>query len=99
MTRSTPLILVVEDNIDNRLLVHDMLDLLHYDVVEAVDGAQGVELASLHLPTLILMDLSLPLKSGWDAAHACRVVTGRPRKMPRARSRRTRRPLVSRLSR
>ena len=68
MTRSTPLILIVEDNIDNRLLLHDMLDLMHYDVVEAVDGVQGVELAALHLPTLILMDLSLPSKNGWDAA-------------------------------
>ncbi len=67
MTRSTPLILIVEDNFDNRLLLHDMLDLLKYDVVEATDGAQGVKLAAEHQPSLILMDLSLPQKSGWDA--------------------------------
>ena len=67
MSRITPLILIVEDNGDNRLLLHDMLDVLQYDVVEAVDGAQGVELAASFLPTLILMDLSLPTKNGWDA--------------------------------
>jgi CheY-like chemotaxis protein len=68
MTRANPLVLIVEDNIDNRLLLHDILDLLHYDAIEAVDGAQGVELAAARKPALILMDLSLPQKSGWDAA-------------------------------
>lgn len=63
----TPLILIVEDNSDNRLLLHDMLDLMNYEVMEAFDGVQGVDLAVAHLPTLILMDLSLPHKSGWDA--------------------------------
>ena len=67
MTAPIPLILIVEDNSDNRLLLHDMLDLLNYNVLEAVDGSQGVALATSHLPTLILMDLSLPSKSGWDA--------------------------------
>lgn len=67
MSRTTPLILIVEDNSDNRLLLHDMLDVLQYDVVEAVDGVQGVELAEAVLPTLILMDLSLPSKNGWEA--------------------------------
>lgn len=67
MTRSSPLILIVEDNLDNRLLLHDMLDLLEYDVVEAMDGLQGVEMAASHRPSLILMDLSLPRKNGWDA--------------------------------
>lgn len=67
MTRANPLILIVEDNFDNRLLLHDMLDLLQYDVVEATNGTQGVELAAAHLPSLIIMDLSLPQKNGWDA--------------------------------
>jgi len=67
VTRSSPLILIVEDNLDNRLLLHDMLDLLEYDVVEAMDGLQGVEMAASHRPSLILMDLSLPRKNGWDA--------------------------------
>lgn len=67
MSDTHPLILIVEDNSDNRLLLHDMLDVLEYNVVEAVDGAQGVEMAAIHLPTLILMDLSLPSMNGWDA--------------------------------
>ena len=72
MSRTTPLILIVEDNSDNRLLLHDMLDVLEYDVVEAVDGAEGVELAASYLPTLILMDLSLPSMNGWDATRLIR---------------------------
>lgn len=61
-----PRILIVEDNPDNRTLIKDVLE-LKYDVVEAVDGVEGVELALSTLPVLILMDLSLPRKDGWEA--------------------------------
>ena len=39
-----------------------------HEVVVAEDGAKGVEAASREKPDLILMDLSLPVLSGWDAA-------------------------------
>jgi CheY-like chemotaxis protein len=38
-----------------------------YDVVIAVDGAEGVEMAKTHAPDLILMDMSLPVLDGWEA--------------------------------
>lgn len=60
-------ILIVEDNQNNMTLIADILDSLQYDVIKAKDGEQGVTLASNEHPDLILMDLSLPLKDGWQA--------------------------------
>ncbi len=68
MAEDRPFILVVEDNADNRTLIKDVLDALGYDTVEALDGIEGVELARSKKPALILMDLSLPRKDGWEAA-------------------------------
>jgi CheY-like chemotaxis protein len=61
-------VLVVEDNADNRTLMMDLLISMNYDVFEAPDGEQGVRLALEKKPSLILMDLSLPEKDGWQAA-------------------------------
>jgi two-component system cell cycle response regulator DivK len=61
-------ILVVEDNADNRLLINDVLSSLHYEVLTAVDGEEGVTVATAEIPDLILMDLSLPKIDGWTAA-------------------------------
>jgi CheY-like chemotaxis protein len=38
-----------------------------YDVIIAIDGQQGVELAQSERPDLILMDMSLPVMDGWTA--------------------------------
>ncbi|MDF2716723.1 MAG: response regulator receiver protein, partial [Paenibacillus sp.] len=38
-----------------------------YEVLEAIDGRQGIEMASRELPDLILMDMSLPEIDGWEA--------------------------------
>ncbi len=65
---SRPRILVVEDNPDNRTLITDILSAMEYDVIEAIDGEQGVEKAAAERPDLILMDLSLPHMDGWTAA-------------------------------
>jgi two-component system, cell cycle response regulator DivK len=61
-------ILVVEDNRDNMTLIYDVLTSLDYEVLQAVDGEQGVALAAEQKPNLILMDLSLPRMDGWTAA-------------------------------
>jgi CheY-like chemotaxis protein len=63
-----PRILYVEDNEDNVYMLRRRLTKLGYDMVVAEDGAQGVEAARRERPDLILMDLSLPVLSGWDAA-------------------------------
>ncbi len=67
MTTDRLRVLVVEDNADNRTLISDLIGMLGGTVIEAKDGAEGVELASKEKPALILMDLSLPRKDGWQA--------------------------------
>ena len=68
MTDNQPRILIVEDNLDNRVLLIDMLGALGYRVIEAIDGIEGVERTLSEKPDLVLMDLSLPRKDGWVAA-------------------------------
>jgi CheY-like chemotaxis protein len=62
-----PRILLVEDNEDNRDLLSRRLVRKGYDVVCAVDGAEGVVQAVSARPDLILMDMSLPVVDGWEA--------------------------------
>jgi two-component system cell cycle response regulator DivK len=62
-------ILVVEDNPKNMKLVRDVLEHAGYEVIEATSGEDGVRLAELERPQLILMDLQLP---GIDGAEALR---------------------------
>ncbi len=65
-------ILVVEDNLDNKMLIGDFLTLLGYDLIYAQDGEQAIAQAAAEQPDLILMDLSLPLLDGWEATRAIR---------------------------
>lgn len=60
-------ILVVEDNPDNMTLIVDVLTSLNYEIVQALNGQEGIDKAQEVEPDLILMDLSLPLVDGWTA--------------------------------
>ena len=60
-------ILLVEDNEMNRDMLARRLERRGYQVVIAMDGAQGVQLAQTEAPDLILMDMSLPVLDGWEA--------------------------------
>ena len=60
-------ILLVEDNEMNRDMLSRRLERKGYQVVIAVDGQSGVELAGAELPDLVLMDMSLPVLDGWEA--------------------------------
>jgi len=60
-------ILLVEDNEMNRDMLSRRLERRGYEVVIAVDGQQGVEVAQSARPDLILMDMSLPVMDGWEA--------------------------------
>ena len=71
-------ILVVEDTPDNRQILHDLLTSAGYEVIEAINGAEGVAAAIEHLPDLILMDI-----------HRCWMATRRrvgSRRTPRRRT-------------
>jgi CheY-like chemotaxis protein len=64
---SKPKILYVEDNDDNVFMMRGRLTRVGFDVIVAVDGEQGVALATSEAPDLILMDLRLPGIDGWEA--------------------------------
>jgi two-component system cell cycle response regulator DivK len=63
-----PKILYVEDNEDNVYMLRRRLAKHDYEMIVAEDGEKGVAAAQRESPALILMDLSLPVLSGWDAA-------------------------------
>jgi two-component system cell cycle response regulator DivK len=61
------LILVIEDQEDNRRIMRDLLTSVGYKVIEAVTGEAGVMSAETHCPDLILMDIQLPDFDGYEA--------------------------------
>ena len=65
-------LLLVEDNEDNRIIYCTVLRHLGYEVIEAQDGVQAVELARAVQPDLILMDISIPRMDGWEATRILR---------------------------
>ena len=62
-----PKILLVEDNEMNRDMLSRRLERKGYQVVLALDGQSGVEMAQSQTPDLVLMDMSLPVLDGWEA--------------------------------
>ena len=61
-------ILLVEDNEMNRDMLSRRLRRKGFDVVMAVDGAEGISMAASEAPDVILLDMSLPVIDGWEAA-------------------------------
>jgi CheY-like chemotaxis protein len=60
-------ILIVEDNEMNRDMLSRRLQRAGFQVLIAVDGEMGVDVARTSAPDLILMDMSLPVVDGWEA--------------------------------
>jgi CheY-like chemotaxis protein len=67
MTAAAPLILVVDDFLDNRQMYAEYLAFSGLRVEEAENGHEALEKAFALLPDLIVMDLSLPGIDGWEA--------------------------------
>jgi two-component system cell cycle response regulator DivK len=62
-----PLILVVDDVVDNRQMYAEYLEYDGYQVEQARNGIEALALAPTLRPALIVMDLSMPGMDGWDA--------------------------------
>lgn len=60
-------LLLIEDNEMNRDMLSRRLQRKGYEVIIAVDGVEGLEMARNEAPDLILMDMSLPVLDGWEA--------------------------------
>jgi two-component system cell cycle response regulator DivK len=68
-------ILIIEDQEDNRTILRDLLTAAGYELIEAVDGEEGVKLAQQEKPDLILMDIQLPVIDGYEATRRIRVIS------------------------
>ncbi|MCS6908386.1 MAG: response regulator [Anaerolineales bacterium] len=64
-TKESPLILYVEDNLDNRTLVRRILEAEGFSVIEAASGKEMFEKLETVTPDLILMDINLPEIDGY----------------------------------
>jgi two-component system, OmpR family, alkaline phosphatase synthesis response regulator PhoP len=62
-------ILIVEDDPKSMTLAKDLLEISGYRTIQATDGLEGVELARLKKPDLILMDIMMPKMDGYTACH------------------------------
>jgi CheY-like chemotaxis protein len=63
-----PVILVIEDNKDNLLLMTYLLKAAGHEPLFAVDGAHGLDMAKREMPDLVLCDIHMPNKSGYEVA-------------------------------
>ena len=61
-------ILLIEDNELNLDMLTRRLERKGFSVIAARDGLSGIEKANQEKPELIIMDLSLPILDGWEAA-------------------------------
>lgn len=61
-----PTILIIEDDPRNMKLLSELLTLKGYVVLEARDGAIGIEMALAHNPGLVLMDIQMPVMDGFE---------------------------------
>lgn len=64
---AAPLVLVVDDFLDGRELVAELLEHHGYRTLQARDGAEAVQMTIEHRPDLVLMDLCLPIIDGFEA--------------------------------
>ncbi len=65
-------VLIIEDNEQNLYLLTFILNKNGYEVVQARDGHEGIELAGQVIPSLILMDIQLPVMDGYEVARILR---------------------------
>ena len=63
-----PTVLLVEDNEMNRDMLSRRLQRRGYEVLLAVDGQQGIDMSRRESPDILLLDMSLPVKDGWQVA-------------------------------
>ena len=71
-------ILVVDDDESHRTLICDLLQEMGYQTIEARHGREALDLLEEDIPQAVLLDLRMPVMSGWGLLEALK-------KMPRAK--------------
>lgn len=69
-------ILIVDDQEDIRGILHSLLTMKGYEVLEAADGLRGVTEATKYKPDLLILDVSMPRMSGFQTCQAIRKIKG-----------------------
>jgi len=59
-------ILIIEDNEMNMEIASHLLEMAGFTILKAEEGESGIRLAKEYLPSLILMDMHLPIKDGFE---------------------------------
>ena len=72
-------ILVVDDDVSHRVLICDVLEEMGYRTTQAENGRDALDRLEVELPQAVLLDLRMPVMSGWALLEALK-------KMPRARN-------------
>ena len=67
-----PVVLIAEDQLELRQLYVQHLIMSGFEVIQAGNGAEALDLTASHLPDVILMDLSMPIIDGWEATRRLR---------------------------
>jgi len=70
----TSRILVIEDTEDNRQIIRDLLTSVGFEIIEALNGEEGVRMAAEQRPDLILMDIQLPVIDGYEATRRIKAI-------------------------
>ena len=72
-----PTVLVAEDSIDTRIMLKRAFELKGYRVFEAEDGQQALDLARRYRPSLIVVDLNMPVLDGLETIKNFRKFEGK----------------------
>jgi CheY-like chemotaxis protein len=73
--RKRPLILLADDDLEIRFLVKTALSALNCDFIEAQDGEETLEMILMESPDLVVLDVMMPVLSGWEI---CKYVRNKP---------------------
>ena len=77
-----PTVLLAEDSQDTRIMLKRAFELIGYRVFEASDGLEALEMAQRHQPSLIVMDLNMPVLDGLAAVKNLRELEGSGQQIP-----------------
>jgi CheY-like chemotaxis protein len=77
-----PTVLVAEDSHDTRIMLKRAFEIKGYKVFEAEDGQQAIDIARRYKPSLIVMDLNMPVLDGLEAVKHLRELEGEGDQIP-----------------